>query len=1156
MAETDKKPEFTKIKLKYPSLDKFAKAARTTFSKGRMTLKSKKDFTEGDRIILAFSIPETPEPVEIISEVIHKAENGSPGESGTYGVRWLNFTERKLEKLLKDPTSNVPKAPPAATEAAKQTPPQKEKEQRKEPEKKKAPPKPQKPEPAKKEKPAPPQKKQEKKKQKAGEEYIIDSSPDGDHPSFQDKPEVIVPPVSEGEEAGQDDDLDLDLGPDELEEATPARPPSPEEDAIPSPELEEDVIPAPEPEEEAIPAPEPEEDVIPAPEPEKEAPPAPEPEEDVIPAPEPEEDVTPAAPPEDSILDIEEEAMPMGDDDDVMPMGDEDVMAVGDDDAMPAGDGAEQEEPTAAAPPPPPPFKREEPEIASLGDPDFGDIEDGPGQPAEKSGSTGGPPPPPPKTKGPDIADGPGYGEPVSESIQEVEEILAATPLPEEDEIIEDMASAGAPSEDVLDDEIIEEKYAKTRSKPLTDEELTAFGDFLLKLIRTILQTERAISDEGVGNVKPLFEEFKATMTQRDEIGVYMRSAGSVQEFMLAGDIAEPVNLKLKMPAEQFQDLAMKMVDFFKNKELIGLQFRKYLTGDAFKAFMERMADYSPTVDTTEDLASKLLKEGVFHINPVHASDRIDVKNLDFRVDTTLARLRGDLKRLELSAEAIMEEPVALWTLRVEDALKALPSGILRAQVLLYGDKLVEGQDLISETDLSQDIVLGTPVEMLSEAAEYLAGLYEEAFARSETDKSDAAAKEGLERTRKVLRAVAGRLTVDFPEAAKDVMGGLYKKGVFTLDELPQELREQVMLEQYIDSFLQEPDKRLSDFGAMKSAKDYKISANRYARMVGELMRRKEIETADNIFQTLVSHIKDKKFPERQKLAREALSVLSNKRSLSGLIKAMSSADKGKRDKIAAMLFAAGPKAADSIIDQLAVEEDRSVRRLQCEILTRMGEKIAPVLKRRALDKEAPWFLVRNMVMILGDVKSAALNENIDWLINHEHPRVREEGLAYAVKITGVETEPMLVRALKDPDARVRARALRILNRFPDVGDAALLGAAEMLRAMPPKDTARDEEQAVAASADLLAKYGGRPLSDGRSIADVLYEVLETETSKGLLGRITGGRSTRTPKMKASLIDALGKTGSTESVKLVQSFAKDKDETVREAAQAAIKKIS
>jgi len=1067
MPSENNKPDFARITLKYKDLEAFAKAARTTINKGRMTLKSKKDMNEGERIILDIKILDSGQNVEVVSDIIQKVPAQQQGAANAYGVRWVNFTEKKLQRLTdKGPDDKKPQPAPAKKPAEKKAPEKPVKKQAPEPEKppagkEKAPFAPTKPAP-----PSPPMEAVE------NESYTIKEGET--HPLFMEAREETAPETEKPDSVTahpdlEPEDADTSLDVQQVEPEAPAR------------------------------------------------------------------DKAPLPPP---------------------PPGHRSDLAEG------AGEAAPETPSIQTDTPAPQPIEKEE---------------------TQEAGAPAGPDlPPPPPSYAPEIGEPdkvPGETAEAKDAAPPEEDILSADdfdeeivvpprpPGPEEETAAEPPPAreqAPAASEKAAAGEAAPRPAAPAEAKaeepdlrkPMSPDELSRLAPFLSRFTRQVQKAEPGEPDTG--GLRLLYQDFKNLMEERKEIGIYVRSAGAVREFMLAGDLKGPVNLKAAIPAEQFDELALKLVEFFKSKDLIGVQFGKYLTEEALAEFVNKIREYEPVGARPEELASELLGAGVFHATPVFASDRVSgAAGLDFQTDATLTRMRGELTRLDMLAEAIGEDPAALWTLRVEDALKAVSTAPLRTELLLNADKVVEGQDRISENDLMQEIVLATPLEMLREVAARLAGSYESLHAGLEAERENQDLKAELQKVRHVLRQVYARLSVEEPEAASEVMGGLYKKGVFTLEELPPELREQMMIEQFISFFMQDPDKRLADFSAIKNSRDYRNAVGRYARMIGELVRLGQVDAAEKIFKTLINHVKTKDpgFPERRQEARKAVTLLSNPLVMNNLIESLGTVEKGKREHIASMIFAAGPKAADKLIERLAVEEDRSLRRLICEILTRLKEPVAPAIVSRLADTEAPWYLTRNLIMILADMKSEAIKEDLEWHLNHKHPRVREEAMVYAAKVIGAQSEAMIVRMLGDPDPGVRRRAMRILYRFAELGDAAVLAVVESLEKPPPKDPSPEEEQVVAAGAELLSGQTHKVLHDGRTMEDVILGILESE-SKGLFGRIAGGRSGRTPRMKAALIEALGKAGTERSKKLLAGFMKDKDPLVKEAAQKAHTRIS
>ncbi len=1253
------KADFNQIPLKYKNVEAFKKAAQTTFNKGRMTLKSKKDLQEGERIILRVKFQTTDQTLQIISEIIQKKAAEEEGQPNTYGIRWINFTEKKLKKFLEKTGAAGGNGEKAESTATMEPPP---------------PPGP----PA---GPPPPPEPPETAETPAPEE----TAPPEQEQERQEEAAAQVPPPATGPEPGETPE-----GPARAPENAPEAE-SPEEVKGPElpPETEEEAETAttPQPETtEAIPAP------PPGPE-EEESGPEETPPEQTESAPEgPEEEPSIESPPEaapeeqpEETVDLSgEEAVPLGDEDeDAAMLGqeapDQEETAVAPSEKT---EGEAQEEPAAPLPPdqPAPSFEDAfasdsggggEFDLLSALDENSGEraapaaakqeTSESPEEaPEEAAPSPEGPEETPPseaeeadteaeagaeseegaeveeQTKAPaeeapqeeaetqseaedpespllaDLEAGAGENDfdlsgvleeesaasqeeesspeekeaaSSEENTEHAEEALPEAPAFEDeteeadfegeateeadeassldvgqqpielgDESSEVDAGAFDPEEAEGPEETPEPVPEPRRAAPLAGVELTSLSNFLARFSRSVMDPE-SLEKEDSAVLDSLYEEFKSVMNNRNEIIIHLRSRGTTREFMVGGDVAEPVNLRKALSAEDFDNLSEALVRFFDAKGFTGLQLRRYLNDEAFTSLIRGLAAYDPETQTTEELGASLISEGVFHATPVHESERVvSDPSLDFRVDMTLSRLRGEINRLKYLAEAMQEDPDAVWTLRVEDALKPLSEGKLLADVLLRAEDVVSGQEEIDSSVLAQEMLLATPVDNLADAGRHLCLLYEDLYLKAgKTDDDNAE----MEKIQKTLRQASARLVVEDPDAAAQIMGDLYRRGVFTLDELPPELRERMMVEQFVDSFLKDPQKRLEDFENIKKAKDYRAAARRYVLMIAELLRKQRVDEADRIFRTLLEHWKtpSSELPERQEIAGEALKLLSRPDCIKVLVKSLTDPGKQRREKVASILYAAGPDAAGPLIKQLAETEDRNARRLICEILTRLGPDVAEHIKARALDPHVPWYLLRNLVMVLGDMKSDALADELEHFLAHSHHRVREETLVYAAKAMGTSSEPYLVRALKDEDPLVHRRAVRLLSRFPQLSEEAVSGLAELMVKKPQEGPPPEAEQAVELAAKVLSRMGNVSLGGQKSLEDLIIESLEADIAKGFFGKLTGGRSKRTPKMRLALVDALAEVGTRKSRKLLTALAKDKDTAVKESAQKALAKI-
>jgi HEAT repeat protein len=214
------------------------------------------------------------------------------------------------------------------------------------------------------------------------------------------------------------------------------------------------------------------------------------------------------------------------------------------------------------------------------------------------------------------------------------------------------------------------------------------------------------------------------------------------------------------------------------------------------------------------------------------------------------------------------------------------------------------------------------------------------------------------------------------------------------------------------------------------------------------------------------------------------------------------------------------------------VREARSRKRL-IEGLVRIGRdetaRFLPFLK------DPRWYLVRNIVMILGAIENPAAVAAMREVFHHEDFRVRREVLAALGRIRTSVARTILLEALADRDSRVRIAAARSLASYGEPSVPALK------RIVETREFEKREPAEIAAFYEALA-YSGR-----ESVVAYLAEIARR---RPLLG------GSRAEAMRVAACTALGHTGSEEANKELRERAEDKSPEVRKAAQSALLRIA
>jgi HEAT repeat protein len=123
-------------------------------------------------------------------------------------------------------------------------------------------------------------------------------------------------------------------------------------------------------------------------------------------------------------------------------------------------------------------------------------------------------------------------------------------------------------------------------------------------------------------------------------------------------------------------------------------------------------------------------------------------------------------------------------------------------------------------------------------------------------------------------------------------------------------------------------------------------------------------------------------------------------------------------DIVAESLRHVAPEGVDGFVDLLAAETDRRARTRMADTLTRAGAAVIPALLPHLADER--WFVVRNMLYIIGKIGQAPVPGPVVTALGHSHPRVRLEAVRTISLIGGEDTIGVRLRYVNDPDPTVR----------------------------------------------------------------------------------------------------------------------------------------
>ncbi len=244
--------------------------------------------------------------------------------------------------------------------------------------------------------------------------------------------------------------------------------------------------------------------------------------------------------------------------------------------------------------------------------------------------------------------------------------------------------------------------------------------------------------------------------------------------------------------------------------------------------------------------------------------------------------------------------------------------------------------------------------------------------------------------------------------------------------------------------------------------------------------------------------------------------------------------EEGRLEDVNAYLSLLQKNSIKPLVNLLGELKNSKTRRVFCDALSEIGKNAIEVFTPFTDDRR--WYLVRNILYILGRIGKEQPLPYIQRALNHEDLRVKREAIQALGLIGGQKAIGLLVRALTDDDVRVRCLAAINLGKG---GKKA--GLVPLLEAVQSKDFYKRE------SAEIKAFFNAIGMMGSNEAIPVLQQLLER---KSWFGR---GKK---DEIRIGAAGAMAMIGTPEATVILEEGKNSKDESIRDACIHALKSQS
>jgi HEAT repeat protein len=239
-------------------------------------------------------------------------------------------------------------------------------------------------------------------------------------------------------------------------------------------------------------------------------------------------------------------------------------------------------------------------------------------------------------------------------------------------------------------------------------------------------------------------------------------------------------------------------------------------------------------------------------------------------------------------------------------------------------------------------------------------------------------------------------------------------------------------------------------------------------------------------------------------------------------------------DEVNAYLSLLQKNSIQPLVKLLGELKNSKARRVFCDALAEIGKNAIELFIPFMDDRR--WFLVRNIVYILGRIGKEESLPYIQKAFNDEENRIRREAIQALGLIGGPKTVGLLVKALTDDDLRIRCMAAINLGK-----------AGKKTGLIPLLEVVQSKEFYKREPVEIKAFFNGIGMVGSDEVVPMLQELLER---KSWFGR---GKA---DEIRIGAAHALGMIGTPDAKAILEEGKNSKDDTLRDACTQALKSQS
>jgi hypothetical protein len=705
-------------------------------------------------------------------------------------------------------------------------------------------------------------------------------------------------------------------------------------------------------------------------------------------------------------------------------------------------------------------------------------------------------------------------------------------------------------------DEILKDQF---REEEISPEKLLRIKQdvavFSRELIKVILQTgfyseKHPLTYKIIGEIYQIFKELTEGF---DEVSFIIASGAEQNDILVEGLTPDSLHLMNLLKGEMGEHFIKKFIDYFNRNRLVSFTIKSNIDPDEFEKFIRlvvkwHLMEKEMTKDgqVLDNFTDSIINEGILSVSVVHLTDLVGHdRQLPWQCKIVMTRLRKDIRLLPMMAEKSGKDIAILKRQVIADIVRPIRRQEFVKEMLLNADiitKDIPGAELL---DVEQAIINSISLYLVITTCIKLTELFTHVSVKELKSTRKIAA---LNDIKTILKKLAIRLDESQDIKAQEILDDFSRKGILKLEELPRRVRDRILAMKISDDFILNESSQITKIEKEQDLNEYSKLIYNIALIIPEFLKRRKYALVFKLF-SIIQYQTSEPASWRLKYINDFFKKLAESGTLKLIATTYSHEKKEYRDILAKIFPIFGTDCIYPLLHELFTSDKSQVRHEIYSMLIEFGGTIRPVIEKELSSDNKEWYMIRNLIFILGSVGNSDSSRLITAFLTHHHSRVKEECAAALYKLIGVEAEPYLLGLLQDEDVGVKKKVIHFLALIKTRMKPFFYCIKDCIK---PKYFEEDEadESLQLACLRAIADFAPEEIPSEFNIEDIIISSLRKRKFLDFLKKIPKYRE-KPFVIKKHMIEVLVKIGTSNSIQIFETLKKDKDEKIRKYASEA-----